>query len=279
MPPQFSQELGGEQSQKLIAKLGADSMGRMGYDVIGVGGIDFSLGAEFLKKIASNAGIGFVTTNLLYRDSMQPFGNKYAIINAGDIKVGVLSVLPVDAFDKISDRKLVENLEIIPPERAIGTVLPEIKEKTDIVILLSQCGQEMTRLIVKGYNGIDLRICCGDKQSRGGCGKKRLMKGTDEGQTSSLIMASYRGDRLGYTRLGLDTDRQAIISQSKMIRLDKSISDDEEIVKITGKEMFDKFKEEKQKEEFKEITELHKLSPAEYLEMLKKQSASGGKKK
>ena len=279
MPPEFSQELGGEHSRKLIAKLGADSMGKMGYDVIGVGGIDFSLGTEFLKKIASDAGIRFVTTNLLYKDSMQPFGSKYAIINAGAIRVGVLSVLPVDAFDKISDRKLVENLEIIPPERAIGTVLPEIKGKTDVVILLSQCGQKMTRLIVKGYDGIDLRISCGDKNSRGGCGKRRLTKGTGEEQTPSFIMASYRGYSLGYTRLSLDTDRQVTISQSKMIGLDKSIPADEEIVKITGREMFDKVKEEKQKEELKEIMELHKLSPAEYLERLKKQSASGGKKK
>lgn len=279
MPPQFSQELGGAQSQKLIARLGADSMGRMGYDAIGVGGIDFLLGAEFLKKIASGAGTRFVTTNLLYRDSMQPFGSKYAIINAGDIRVGVLSVLPVDAFDKISDRNLVENLDIIPPERAIGTVLPQIKEKTDIVILLSQCGQEMTRLIVKGYDGIDLCICCGDERGRGGCGEKRLLKGTGEEKTSSVIMASYRGERLGYASLDLNTDRQATMSQSKMIRLDKSIPADEEIVKITGKEMFDKVKEEKQKEEFKRTAELRKLSPVEYLEMLKKQSASGGKKK
>jgi hypothetical protein len=70
------------------------------------------------------------------------------------------------------------------------------------------------------------------------------------------------------------------MSQSKMIRLDKSIPADEEIVKITGREMFDKVKEEKQKEMLKGIAELHKLTPAEYIEMqIRKQSASGGKKK
>ena len=280
MPPQFSQELGGEQSQKLIAKLGADSMGRMGYDVIGVVGIDFSLGAEFLKKIASDAGIRFVTTNLLYKDSMQPFGNKYAIINAGDIKVGVLSVLPVDAFDKISDKKLVENLEIIPPETAIVAVLPEVRERADIVILLSQCGQEMARLIVKGQDCIDLSICCAGVGKKVRCGQRDVLKGTGEERISPVVMASYRGERLGYIRLGLDRDRHATMSQSKMISLDKSIHDDEEIVQITGKEMFDKVKEEKQKEMLKGIAELHKLSPAEYIEMqLRKQSASGGKKK
>lgn len=277
MPPEFSKKLGGEQGRKVIARLGADSMGKMGYDAIGVGGIDFSFGVEFLKKIASGAGIGFVTTNLLYRDSMQPFGNKYAIINAGDIRVGVLSVLPVDAFDKISDRKLVENLEIIPPETAIGAVLPEIKERADIVILLSQCGQEKTRLIVKSLDYIDLSISCRDKRGRGGCKEERPLKETGE-KISRVVMASYRGERLGYARLDLDTDRQATMSQGKMIRLNKSIPDDEEIVKITGKEMFDKVKEEKQKEELKGIAELHKLSPAEYIEMLRKQSESGGKK-
>lgn len=278
MPPQFSPELGGEQSQKLIARLGADSMGRMGYDAIGVGSTDFSLGAEFLKKIASDAGIRFVTTNLLYRDSMQPFGNKYAIINAGDIRVGVLSVLLVDAFDKISDKKLVENLEIIPPETAIGAVLPEVRERADIVILLSQCGQEMTRLIVKGQDCIDLCICCAGKKVRSG--QRNILKGTGEEKIPPVVMASYRGGRLGYVRLGLDRDRHATMSQSKTIRLDKSIPADEEIVKITGREMFDKVKEEKRKKMLKEIADLHKLTPAEYIEMqIRKQSASGGKKR
>lgn len=278
MPLLPSPEHGGEQSQKMIAKAGADAMGKIGYDAIGVGAIDFSLGTEFLKKTARGAGFGFVTTNLFYRDGMQPFGSKYAILNAGDIRVGILSILPVDAFDEISDRKLVAGLEIIPPEAAIQAVLPEIKEKTDIVILLSQFTQEKTRLL-KSLDNIDLSISCGDKKSSGGCSAEDEFSAGTDGGNSPVVIASHRGQRLGYARLDFGKGRQPAMSQGKMIRLDDSVLSDGEIVKITGVDMFDKFNEEKEKEELERIKKLHKLSPVEYLEMLKKQKAAGGEKK
>ena len=71
-----------------------------------------------------------------------------------------------------------------------------------------------------------------------------------------------------------------------MIPLDNSIPDDETMLAITGTDMKDKIEEERNKQLIlqekqlkKDIKELHKLSPAEYLEMLKKQQAASGDQK
>ena len=274
MPPESARDRDGAWDRELVAKIGVEAMDAMRYDAIGLGGVDFSLGAEFLTKTASEAGISFVTTNLVRRDGMQPFGNGYAVVKAGDVRVGVLSILPLGAFDDISDKGLVAGLEIVDPKTAITAVLPGLREQTDVVVLLSQYDLEKTRLLVKDLDGIDLSICSGDKDRRGGCGKKMAQAASNE----PFIKSSYRGEQVGYTRLNLDADGKAAVSRSRMIPLDGSIPDDEKIVAITGTDMKDKLEEKREKEQMRNIRELHKLSPAEYMELLKKQSASGGEK-
>ena len=270
MPPESAQGRNGTRDLELIAKIGAEAMGVIQYDAIGLGGGDFSLGADFLRKIASDAGIKLVATNVIHRNGGQPFGDRYAVVDVGDIRVGVLSVLPLGAFDDISDRKLVEGLEIITPETAIKAVMPELKEKTDIIILLSQYGLARTRLLVGMLDGIDLSICCGDMDSGGGCG------GGESGVESKepFIKASYRGGRLGYVHLDLDAGGKAAVSRSRMIPLDQSISDDAQIVAITGTNIKDKVEEARGRQLIGEIKELHKLSPAEYVEILTKQQTT-----
>lgn len=274
MPPESAQDRDGAWDRELVAKIGIEAMGAMQYDAIGLGDVDFSLGTEFLTKIASDAGISFVTTNLIRRDNGQPFGDRYRIVQAGDIRVGVLSVLPLGAFEGIDDTSLVEGLEIIDPKTAIEAVLPEVDGKTDVIVLLSRYDLEKTRLLVGGLEGIDLMICSGDKNRRGGCGKKEA----DAGRSERLIKSSYRGEQMGYARLKLDANGQAAVGRSRMIPLDDSIPDDETIRAMTGADIRAKIQEEQENARKKEITELHKLSPAEYLELIKKQSAAGGKK-
>ncbi|MBN2397891.1 MAG: hypothetical protein JXI32_05875 [Deltaproteobacteria bacterium] len=274
MPLESAHDRDGAWNRELVAKIGIEAMGAMQYDAIGLGGDDFSLGTEFLMKVASEAGISFVTTNLVRRDGMRPFGNGYAVVKAGDARVGVLSILPLGAFEGISDKHLVEGLEIVDPKTAIEAVLPELREKTDVVVLLSQYDLEKTRLLVGGLDGIDLSICSGDKDSRGGCGKKLAKAESNE----PFIKTSYGGGQVGYTHLEFNPNRLAVVSRTRMIPLDGSIPDDEKIVAITGTDMKDKLEEKRQKEQMRRIKELHKLSPAEYMELLKKQSASGGEK-
>lgn len=274
LPPESSVDQNGTGYRRLIAKLGAEAMGVMKYDAIGLGGADLSLGTEFLETITSDAAITFVTTNLVLRDNKRSFGNRYAVLQVGDIRVGVLSVVPLGAFDGISDKKLIEGLEVINPAAAIKAVLPELKEKTNVIILLSRYDLEKTRLLVGELDGIDLIICSGDKDSRGGCGRK-LAVGQDKGP---FFKSSYGGEKVGYARLDIDANGQPVISRSRMISLGDSIPDDEKIVAITGNDIKDKIAEMQKKEQVRKIRELHKLSPSEYLEMLSKQSASKGEK-
>lgn len=281
-----------QQSKGMIADLGFQAMNRMGYAAMNLGTIDFSLGIDFLNKVTSAITFPLVTSNLVYKESGLPFGKKYVIESAGDVKVGILGVMPADAFENLPAVLTRATLEIIPPEKALEDLIPEIKKKADIVILLSQCGLEATTLLVDNHDDIDLAIIGGVK--KGELAEKKIPCGKGpEGEEplstykkALVMLVGWRGQSLGSVRLTIDSAGQVIQRQGKMIPVNDSVAADERIAKITGEDIYKKIMQEKKMRKEKrlmeisrEIEELRKLTPEEYIErQLKKESRAGGEK-
>ncbi|MDD5723874.1 MAG: hypothetical protein PHY29_09105 [Syntrophales bacterium] len=266
----------GRSSPEIVADLGLKAMNRMGYAAMNLGGNEFSLGADFLKKVTADIDFPVVTSNLVYKDSRLPFGEKYVIKNVGDVRVAIIGIMPSDSFKNVLEPQSVENMEIIPPKDALKDLLPEVAKKADLVILLSQCGFEITTLLVNSIDGIDLAISS--------LGKKSGFTGENTG--TPVLEVDYRGKYLGVLKLNVDNSGHVVLAENEMIKLDESVEPDEEIVKITGDDIRKKIGEERkirreqQRQEIeREIKELQKLSPQEYLEMqFKKSSEVGGRK-
>ena len=53
-------------------------------------------------------------------------------------RVAILGVFDPDGLAQLPDREQVKGLEVIPPEAALNRLLPEVRGKADLVILLSQ---------------------------------------------------------------------------------------------------------------------------------------------
>lgn len=261
---------------KLKAEVSLKAMNYMGYAAMNLGGSEFYQGTDFLEKATSDIGFPLITSNLVYEDSRLPFGETYVIKDVGGVRVGILGVMPSNAFEKIANPRYVENLKIIPPETALKNLLPEVKEKADFIILLSQCGFETTTLLVNNVHGIGLAISSQSQGSKLPCKNVK----------TPVMRVALRGESLGFIKLTIDDTGQIIRSQGKMIKLNESVAADVQITKMIDVAHLEKAREKKriravrQRRELEQkAKELLKLTPQEYIEILhKKQSEAGGKR-
>ena len=190
--------------------------------------------------------------------------------------MAILGIMPSNAFENVLNPRSLENLMIIPPEKALKSLLPEVRKKADFIILLSQYRFEATTMLINAVDGIDLAISRQSQRS----------KHPSKNAKTPVMQIRLRGESLGSLELTIDDTGQIIRSQGKMIKLDKSVASNVRIVKMIDDAYLKNAKEVKimraKKERRaldKEARELWKLTPQEYIETLnKEQSQAGGKR-
>ncbi|QTA84494.1 phosphatase domain-containing protein [Desulfonema magnum] len=274
-----------------MAELGLEAMGIMGYAAMNAGWNELWLGTDFLKEASSKAGVPLITSNLVYKDSGLPFGKKYAIRKVGDVTVGILGIMPPEPTsdrsgppmtsdtcqkqrrlrknDDVNDKtRITELLEILPPEEAVKSLVPEVRKQADIVILLSQCGFEATRLMMNNTEGIDLGIT----------GQTRKRISPEKRKGVPVLDAVYHGRYLGSVRLTLGDNGKLIKNEAKILKLGDMVPFDTRILKITGDDVKKKVREEERQKMEEEARALLKLTPYEYYQLLMKEQQARGRK-
>jgi 2',3'-cyclic-nucleotide 2'-phosphodiesterase (5'-nucleotidase family) len=278
---------------KLIAEFSLKAMNEMEYTAMNLGWNDLGFGSYFLENFSRSLGFPFITSNLVHKENQAPFGKKYLIKTINGIRVGIVGVMPTEPTRHIPNTSFTERLMILPPEKALKTLIPELRTQADIILLLSQCGTDLTNWLVKQVDGIDVAITNRDteashKNENTGCNPELMNfqneeTSSDKNQRTPVFELAYGGIGLGYLKLTID-DKGQMTHQNKIVPIDSSIPSDQRIVEITGTDLYQKVaqvrkeREEKEQQKQKEAKELLKLSPAEYFErLMKEQQESGGK--
>jgi 5'-nucleotidase len=253
------------QRLKLKTDVILKAMDLMGYDALNLGSREFFFGLDFLKSVSSGISFPFISSNLVYDKSRFPWIKDHILKNVGGLRVAILGVMPVEAFENIPDPGSLKNLKIIPPETALKNLLPKVRKKADFVILLSQLGFEATTSLVDKLNGVDLAISYG---------RKRIGH-PDKGRTL-VVHTGSQGKSLGFLQITMSENGEIIEHQWKTIKLGESVADDERIAKLVK----DDFPKKATRQELEqEMNKLLKLSPHEYIEMLNKKQAEEGDKR
>lgn len=267
------------------AEITLEAMNLMDYTAMNIGWSDLALGADLLKEEMARVAFPMISSNLVYKDSKRPFAKKYVIKRVGNVRVGILGILPTEPlegirpalekscakekFEEISlkDVALADDLEIIPPREALETLIPEIRNHADLVILLSQCGYEATRLMADEVKGIDLAIS--------GIGYPTPKE--KDASRVPVLPTAYRGGQLGYAKLLLDEKSGKFVTkEQKMLKLDKLVMPDNLVESVTGTDVKKKIVQ-RQKEKFEnEARTLQKLTPQEYYQKLLKEKQAIG---
>lgn len=147
------------------AYLIVESFNLMGYDAVGIGDDDLSLGKEFLLEISKRANFPFLSSNITDEDSGKLLFQPYMIKEINGLRVGIFSLFSPDFFLSPSDLRR-KGLTFQAPFIVAQNIVKELQPKTDLIILLSHLGYQKDielaqtipgmHLIVGSHTGVNL---------------------------------------------------------------------------------------------------------------------------
>ncbi|MBK0414053.1 bifunctional UDP-sugar hydrolase/5'-nucleotidase [Chromobacterium haemolyticum] len=112
-------------------------MSRIGYDAMAVGNHEFDKPVPVLMKQRQWINFPMLSANI-YQDGKRMF-DPYAMFNLGGVKVVVLG-LTTDDTAKMVNPEQVKGIEFRSPIAEAGKLVPELRQKADIVIAATHMG-------------------------------------------------------------------------------------------------------------------------------------------
>ena len=134
-----------------------DSLNLMGFDGIGIGDDDLSLGKDFLLEIAKRANFPLISSNLLHEESGKLLFKPYILKEINGLKIGIFSLLSPDLFSNPSDPRR-KGLIFRSPLETAQNMVKELQPKTDLIILLSHLGYQKDVELAQTVPGINLIV-------------------------------------------------------------------------------------------------------------------------
>lgn len=139
------------------ANLIIESFNLMGYDAMGIGDDDLTLGKEFLLDISKRANFPFLSSNVYDEATGKTLFQSSLIKEVHGLRIGIFSLLSRDFLTNPSDPRR-KGLNIRPPMEIAKAMVKELKSKTDLIILLSHLGYAKDTELAQGVQGINIIV-------------------------------------------------------------------------------------------------------------------------
>jgi 2',3'-cyclic-nucleotide 2'-phosphodiesterase/3'-nucleotidase len=149
----LSQEDVTAQSEKPLLILKCYNL--LGYDALGIGDDDLTLGKDFLANLSRNASFPFISSNLVDKETGEPLFNAHVIKEAGGLRIGIFSLVSPYFFSGKSDPR-TRGIAFREPLEEAKSILGKIRPQTDLVVLLSHLGYTADIELAETVPGIDL---------------------------------------------------------------------------------------------------------------------------
>jgi 2',3'-cyclic-nucleotide 2'-phosphodiesterase (5'-nucleotidase family) len=134
-----------------------ESFNLMGYDALGIGDDDLSLGKDFLMEMAKKARFPFLSSNITDEDSGKLLFQPYFLKEVAGLRIGVFSLLSPDVFSSPSDPRR-KGLAFRDPVETAQAMIKELQSKTNLIILLSHLSYPKDVELAQNTSGIQLII-------------------------------------------------------------------------------------------------------------------------
>ncbi|MCF6289448.1 MAG: hypothetical protein L3J03_00365 [Desulfobacterales bacterium] len=141
------------------AKIAAAGIARaydlMRFDAVAVGNSDLAGGLDFLLDLNRRAAFPWLSANLVRRGDSSPLFTPYTVITRDDLTIGVIGITNDNAQPR---PVLPDDVVILPWRRVLPDTVAGLKDKCDLVILLSNYSLAENRAIADSVDGIRLII-------------------------------------------------------------------------------------------------------------------------
>jgi hypothetical protein len=131
-----------------------DALMKMGYAAVGFGPGELKLGTD-LETIVLNlpdATNPLVSANVAFGGFSNTSNKYYKIVEVGGMRIGITSVL---GKQEIAGRTKIGEFELLEPYQAIPRILPELRAKSDHLVLLANAGPNETKDLAQRFPEFD----------------------------------------------------------------------------------------------------------------------------
>jgi hypothetical protein len=175
----------------------------MGYDALNLGHREARLSAAQLKEINAQSPVRLISANL-FEDSGAPLFEPYHIVRRDRYRIALVGGMDARGADNLGEGLAVEKLEI-----ALHKLLPELRKKADIIVLLAFADEATLAALAGEFYELDLIF--GGKVSQS---SQELLK-----ENQSLILYTANESRtLGMLKVRVN-DRSRLAPLEHEIRL------------------------------------------------------------
>ncbi len=128
-------------------------MNAMRFDAMVVGNHEFDFGQDVLRKRISEAEFPMLGANVEGFDALRP----YMIKEVGGVRVAIIGVVAEDTPFSTHPRN-VAGLKFDVPAEVVAKYVGELKDKVDIIVVLSHIGYAEDRTLAEEVKGIDVIV-------------------------------------------------------------------------------------------------------------------------
>ncbi|RKX61816.1 MAG: hypothetical protein DRP37_03135 [Thermodesulfobacteriota bacterium] len=163
----------------------------MGYTALCVGKRDLAGSTMFLLEETKKRGLMPLSSNLRYKN--KAVFEPYRIFDVNGTKVGVLAV----TSPRLNQRIKAGGVEVLDPSARLKSLVPELKNKVDVIVLLSNLGEFEDRKLACTVDGIDVIIGSGPGGQRPQpfkIGRTYLLRGSPKGKSVGKVVVKLNSE-------------------------------------------------------------------------------------
>jgi len=128
----------------------------LGYDLRAHGNHAFDLGQENLKAIEGLSDMPIVMANIVFQESGELFAPEpYHILSRDGVRVGVVAVMEEFFLGEVLPDR-IEGLDILPIVPTLKRWMPELRRKSDIVVVLVHSKFYDGQRVAREVQGVDV---------------------------------------------------------------------------------------------------------------------------
>jgi 5'-nucleotidase / UDP-sugar diphosphatase len=189
----------------------------LGYDALGIGDDDLTLGKDFLLGLSKTASFPFLSSNLLDKETGEAIFQKYVVKQKGGLRIGIFSLLSPYFFSNESDSR-IRGITFREPLEEAKSIVSKIRPQADLVVLLSHLGYTTDIELAETVPGID--VILGGHSGRSLSYPMRI-------RDTILVQVGSKGLHVGELFLQFATDRSSRPDSSLKAAIPLSPSDEE----------------------------------------------------
>lgn len=194
-----------------------DIMNKMDYTAMAVGNHEFDFGFDQTMKLSKTTKFPILSTNL-YKNNKRIF-KPYTILNVKGINIGVIGLSTEDTLNRTKP-EYVKGVTMQDDSEALKEILPEVKAKSDFIIVLGHEHDDILKKLGKEFKDINLFI-----------------EGHDHIQINQKVGTTYYSssgimlNKLGEIQI-VFKDKKPVYTKGKLLSSKSKNSQDKEIAGI-----------------------------------------------